>query len=143
MDQNKLRFFFQGIKFLIVGGLNTAIDLGVLNVLIFLSGITAGPMFSVFKGISFTVAVINSYLVNKHWTFKAQTQTNAKEVGEFLVVSIIGFFLNVGTASIMVNVIGPQFGLTEQLWANVGALCGTLVTMTWNFLGYKFVVFKR
>ena len=33
-------------------------------------------------------------------------------------------------------------GATDQLWVNVGALCGAVVSLLWNFLGYKRVVFR-
>ncbi|HCM36935.1 MAG: hypothetical protein A3J30_04270 [Candidatus Wildermuthbacteria bacterium RIFCSPLOWO2_02_FULL_47_9c] len=139
---------FQGAKFLLVGGLNTFMDLGVLNLLIAASGITAGIGFSVFKGFSFLIAVANSYLWNKYWTFRGKTMAQdfveqGKEFAQFLVVSGIGFFLNVGSASLVVNFINPQFGLSERAWPTVGALVGTLVVMTWNFLGYKLIVFRK
>ena len=131
--------FSQAVKFVIVGILNTAVDFAVLNLLMLATGIVAGLGFSLFKALSFLVAVINSYFWNKHWTFQSEREVFL----QFLAVSAIGFFLNVGTASFLVNSVGPQFGLTEQLWANAGAAAGTLVVMTWNFLGYKFVVFKK
>ena len=55
----------QFVKFGIVGGLNAMIDLGVLNLLIVASGIAAGIWYSVFKSVSFIVAVTNSYFWNK------------------------------------------------------------------------------
>jgi len=133
----------QAMKFILVGILNTLIDLGVLNLLIWLSGIAAGPFYSVFKGISFVAAVINSYLLNKFWTFrKKETGGVKREFSQFFIVSVIGFGINVGVASLVVNVIGPQFGISVKLWANIGAVCATFVSMIWNFLGYKFIVFK-
>lgn len=133
----------QAIKFVLVGGLNTLIDLGALNLLIFLSGITAGFGYSAFKGVSFIAAVINSYFLNKFWTFNLQkTKEAKKEFAQFFIVSLIGFGINVGVASFVVNIIGVQFGLAPKIWANVGAIIATLVGMTWNFLGYKFIVFK-
>ena len=139
---------FQGAKFLLVGALNTLVDLGILNLLIAATGITAGVGFSIFKGFSFLIAVGNSYLWNKYWTFgeKKITQdfiAQGKEFAQFLIVSGVGFFLNVGTASVVVNFISPQFGLSARAWPTVGALAGTLVVMTWNFIGYKFIVFKK
>jgi len=111
----------------------------VLNFLIFLTGVASGLPFGVFKGISFLVAATNSYFWNKRWTFRS----NKKVFVQFLTVSTVGLFLNVSTASFLVNIVQPQFGLSEKVWANVGAINGTLVVMTWNFIGYKFVVFKR
>lgn len=134
-----MRTVFQIVKFVVVGVSNTAIDFLVFNVLIFATGVATGNPVSVFKGVSFLVAVGNSYFWNKRWTF----QSDKKVFIQFLVVSVIGFALNVGTASIVINGIGPQFGLPDQLWANVGAIVATLVVMTSNFLGYKFLVFKK
>ncbi len=137
----------QAGKFILVGILNTLIDLGVLNLLIFITGISAGFGYSAFKGISFIVDVINSYILNKFWTFKSAGDTGrAREFGQFFVVSAIGFGINVGVASLVVNVIGNPFafsGISNTLWANVGALTATFCAMVWNFVGYKFIVFKK
>ena len=129
----------QIIKFVVVGISNTLVDLAVLNLLIFLTGIASGAGFSFFKAVSFLFAVTNSYFWNRRWTFRSDKQVFT----QFFVVSTIGLLLNVGTASFFVNILGPQFGLSETIWANVGAVGGTLVVMTWNFLGYKFVVFRK
>ena len=138
---------FQAGKFVLVGGLNTLIDLGALNVLMFLSDIKTGVWFSVFKGISFTAAVVNSYILNKFWTFKSTgAEKKGKEFVQFLIVSIFGFGINVGVATLVVNVISPQFpysGVSEVIWANIGAISATFCAMAWNFIGYKFFVFKK
>ena len=171
----KIKVFYQIAKFILVGALNSFVDWGILNLLMFLTSIAAGGMYSVFKGISFLVATTNSYFWNKFWTFRSvadvapafgaqshgdgataiETSDNvgtgmgnigagsAKEPLQFFIVSLIGFSLNVGAATWLVNVLGPQWGLNVKLWANVGALAGTLLGMSWNFLGYKLIVFKN
>jgi len=128
----------QFTKFFLVGTMNTLVDLGILNLLILISGISSGLEYSVFKGISFLVATTNSYFWNKRWTF----ESGQKKFGQFLIISTIGFVINVGVASFLVNLIGPQAGLTTKVWANVGALAGSAIGLIWNFLGYKFIVFK-
>jgi putative flippase GtrA len=134
---------WQIAKFGLVGVLNTLVDFGVLNLLIYLTGVSVGLSFSIFKSISFVVAVVNSYFWNKLWTFQGSSSSGvSREFAQFFVVSVIAFALNVGLASLLVNVIGPQGGLSEKLWANAAALAGTIVSFTWNFLGYKFIVFK-
>lgn len=139
----RLFIIYQAAKFLLVGILNTLIDLGVLNFLILITGVTSGLNFSFFKGISFLVAVVNSYFWNKFWTFEKREITKApEEFAQFFTVALIGLGINVGVASLVVNVIGPQFGLSEKIWANIGAITATFIGMTWNFLGYKFIVFR-
>lgn len=136
--------FYQFFKFAVVGVINTLVDFGVLNLLIISSGHSSGIYYSVFKGLSFTAAVINSYFWNRFWTFKDRQEKNpAAQFGKFILISIIGFGINVGTASLIVNVIGPQFGIRPAIWANVGALLAIAVSWVWNFSGYKFWAFKK
>ncbi len=140
----KVPVIFQAGKFVTVGISNTLIDWGVLNLQILLTGITAGLFYPVFKGVSFLIAIINSFLWNKFWTFKkGETEKTATEFLQFLIVSGIGLGINVGIASLTVNVIGPQAGISPKVWATVGALIATMFSMVWNFLGYKFIVFKK
>jgi len=54
----------------------------------------------------------------------------------------VGFGLNLGAAAFVVNVIGPVGNVDATAWANLGALAGTFAGLAWNFLGYKFIVFK-
>jgi len=140
----KVPVIFQAGKFVTVGISNTLIDWGVLNLQILLTGITAGLFYPVFKGVSFLIAIINSFLWNKFWTFKkGETEKAGTEFLQFLIVSGIGLGINVGIASLAVNVIGPQAGISPKIWATVGALIATMFSMVWNFLGYKFIVFKK
>jgi len=82
---------FQFGKFASVGLANTAVDFGVLNLLMLFSGVAGGIFYSVFKGISFIVATIHSYIWNKFWTFKKkETEKIGGEFFQFLIVSVIG-----------------------------------------------------
>ena len=134
----------QAARFALVGAFNTFVDLGILNLLIWISGVATGPLYPVFKGIAFLVATVNSYFWNKYWTFgKVKEAPVPKEFSKFLATVTIGLFLNVGIASLVVNVVGPQFGITERIWASVGAFTATLFAWIWNFIGVKFFVFKK
>ena len=141
--RGKFALGYQFYKFVLVGGLNTLLDLSILNGLIVLTGIAIGWEFSVFKGVSFAVAVINSYFWNKFWTFGKKKGGGLGEFSQFIAVSLVGLGINVGAASLLVNVIGPQGGMSPQLWANVGAVAAIVFTTAWNFIGYKFFVFKK
>ncbi len=136
--KNRLAILYQFAKFFLVGIFNTLVDLGILNLLIAGTSTSSGIVYTAFKGISFLIASINSYFWNKLWTFNAAKGS----FSQFLAVSAIGFLINVGIASAIVNLIGPQFGLPVNTWANVGALTGSMIGLIWNFAGYKFIVFK-
>lgn len=135
----------QIIKFGIVGGINTGIDFLVLNILIYLTGITAGAELFVLNSISFSIAVINSYFLNKHWTFQDKTQTEQEPIkfSRFLAISVVGVVINGLVITGITTSIAPLFGLSAVLWTNVAKLIATGVSLIWNFIGYKFFVFKK
>lgn len=142
----KIKVLWQLAKFVVVGALNTFIDLGVLNFLLFVTKIDArtGILYGLFKFISFSCAATNSYFWNKAWTFEKGTRAETKEFAGFYFVTGIGALINVGVAVFLVKIVGPLFGITPNLWAGavapfIGVLCGFM----WNFLSYKFFIFKK
>lgn len=139
----KFLFVFQAAKFLLIGVLATSADLAVLNLLILISGVSTGLAYSTFKGASFLVATLGKYWGNKFWAFEKPEMAGAKkEFTQFFAVTLVGLGINVVIASLVVNVIGPQFELPTIIWANIGAIIAAICSSVWNFLGYKFIVFK-
>ena len=135
---------YQLAKFLLIGVIATIFDLGTLALFIDISGIDSGIGFMIFKALSFIIATILKYVPDKYWAFKKREGSDIKkEFLQFFTVTLIGLTINVLIATIIVNIIGPQFGLPAKLWANLGGIGAVLVTFAWNFIGYKFIVFKK
>lgn len=144
----KIRIVFQAAKFVLVGGLNTLIDFGVLNLLMWSTDIYKGSLIIGLNAISFLTAVTNSYLWNKFWTFKqdreaqVEKESIGKEFTQFVVVSLIGISLNTAIVYLITTFINPISGLSPVLWANLAKVVATFISLAWNFLGYKFIVFR-
>lgn len=141
MDIKKLIVQFS--KFAVVGVMNTAIDFGVLNILIFATGVRGGAALALLNSISFAVATTNSYLWNKFWTFRDKNSAKAVEIGQFLAVSIVGLGINSGVVYLVSTFVDPMFGLAPAMWVNVAKVLATGFSLIWNFIGYKFIVFKK
>lgn len=148
----RLAIVWQIAKFIIVGGLNTLVDIGILtwlelNILppetpwISIFGLSIA-IYSLYKGISFILANINSYYWNKYWTFHANTSSNTgTEFTSFFAVSLIGFLINISVASGIFHFL--HLGITANQLGLLAAAIGSIVGLAWNFIGYKLFVFKK
>lgn len=154
----KVAVIYQIAKFVLIGGLNTLLDWGILTLLIFIFRSSFGidskdvliriflftiAFYSLYKAISFILAAANSYFWNKFWTFKRMTtEKMSKEFLQFFIVTLIGFLINVGIASGIFKLVKPIGELNSDQWGIMAAVVATVVSMIWNFLGYKFIVFE-
>lgn len=130
------------IRFALVGLVNTILDLAVLNLLVFLFGATDPFIFSVFKGISFCCALLNSYYMNKYFTFTNST-TNQKTFYVFVFFSLIGFVVNVLTSSLAFYLLSlNSMFIPQYLVITISGLVGTFFGLTLNYVNYSFFVFK-
>ncbi|MDD3607311.1 MAG: GtrA family protein [Candidatus Moranbacteria bacterium] len=138
----KIPAFLQVAKFVLVGGFNTFADWGVVNLLMTITLITSGVWFSVFNIFSFIIANIFSFFWNKYWIFSSGKEKAVKDYAQFFVVSLGGLIIKVGIATLVANNM-PESIANSKLWANFALLSATVFSMVWNFIGYKFVVFKK
>jgi len=132
-------------RFGVVGGINTIVDLFVLNLLILLTRTgRTGFMFALFKAVAFACAVLNSYLLNRSWTFKpSPDKRQTIEGAQFLFVSIVGAVVNVGSSWYVATYTHPGWTVNPNLWPSMAALVGTAFSLGFNFIGYKFWVFAH
>ncbi len=140
----------QFVKFALIGVLNTGVDLVILNIETIFTNIKQGFGYAIQQGIAFVVAVTVSYFLNKYWAFQDKSKTQeGRKFSQFLIISIIGGLINVTVATLAVtylqNPVNHLFhlSLSAQIWVSLGALCGTAIGLIWNFIGYKFIVFKK
>ncbi len=86
--------------------------------------------------IAFIVAIIVSFLLQKFWTFKDRTtQQIHHQAIKYLATAITGLIVNTVLMYLFVDLIGIWYILAQII---IGA-----IIMVFNFLMYKFVVFKK
>lgn len=140
----KLPFVYQFGKFANVGFANFFSDAGIYNLLVFLTGlgIERGGYFLFFKSAGVVTALINSFFWNRFWTFKSGgKEYSFAEIAQFLTVTGFSFAINIGIAY-FVKGISPE-AVDPKIWSNVAVVSGAGSAFIWNFLGYKFFVFKK
>lgn len=136
----KLAVFWQFAKFGLVGVLNTAIDFGILNILLALTHIVSGPLILFLNTVSFSTASINSYYWNRSWVFHGAKKS---DFVSFMAVTLIGLAINSAIIFTLTTFVHPALGLNAAQWANAAKLLATSVSLIWNFVGYRVIVFAK
>lgn len=140
---SRITILWQFVKFGLIGVSNTALNFGVLNLMVQKTNITRGLTYDMFAALAFLVALINSYVWNSHWSFQNNNARTAKEFFQFFLVTFVGLLINVGVNHFVTSNVSPVAGLSAVQWDNIANLIATLVVMFWNFSGFKFFVFKK
>lgn len=128
----------QIMKFSVVGVINTIIDFGILNFLIQVFSWSVLPA----NTISFSLAVINSYFLNKYWTFRDHRSINLKQFSSFVLVSLIGLGLSnllIYYGMWFLDMYNFNISFTWQY--NIAKAISAIIVLAWNFLASKFWIF--
>ena len=137
------RLIKETYRFIITGIINTIIDFSVLNIGMLITGITSGFSLLIINTVSFSCAIINSYFINKNWTFQQKDEKQSSRFIPFLYVSIFSSFVNNTLLFLITSVPGSDLIIPPQILANAAKIAATLVSFLCNFLGYKFIVFRK
>lgn len=133
----------QFIKFGVIGFMGAIIDFGILNLLAVLFHFNV--YFS--AAISFALAATNNFYWNKKWTFRGQAIGKKIHIQymQYLLIAIVGFFLNLLILRMFLPYFGNLFNLdiNNALVLNLSKIIATLVVMMWNFIGSKKLVFSE
>jgi putative flippase GtrA len=135
----KYPFVLQFGKFGLAGGFADVVDIKVFQLLYWLV-----PFSLAWKVVSFFAGTLVKYFFDKHWTFQRPEKENMhKEMAMFFMVAIVGSVINVAAFYCATKIIGVQLGMSEGVWREISIILAAVVTAGWNFLGYKFLVFKK
>ena len=128
------------LRFSIIGGINTALDFGLLFVFSSLFGIPRG-----FANIfSTSFSFIFSFFANKRYTFKFSSKENVvREMVLFTVVTLFGLWVIQGLIIHFLTPVIINLGTTEELALLASKLIATVASLIWNYLLYSRVVFKH
>lgn len=140
----KLLFVFQAAKYFLVGAFTTVVDLKLFELLLFLFGAIAPPVSILLaKGLSFLFSTSLKYWGNKYWVFqKHQKENFALEIIQFFAITLVGLVIDVIAFYYFTKMTAPH-EILEPVWVKLSVLLAAVVAAIWNFLGYKFLVFKK
>ncbi len=122
------------VKFGIVGGIGTIVDLGgaaVLHSKYHMEPLTA-------KAVSISAAAVVTYLGSRFWTFRhRENQALLREGGLFIGLNVIGLLIAEGVIAWTTYVLGYK----DPIAYNVASLAGTGLGTIFRFFAYRKWVF--
>ena len=113
--------------FTAIGALNTAVDVTIYTLLIWL---TAPLLLAVI--ISTTAGMIGSYVLNRQFTFK----TSHRPIVQFICITITGLWV---LQPVVIWLLIQLLGITSTLGLSVAKLAATSISLMWNFVWYRIV----
>jgi len=144
-----LQSLVQFIKYALVGAVNIIIDITILNILSYSTGITSGKMLFVFNIIAFSVYSFCGYQLNKKFTFK---KTSSKKA-YFQYASVLFFSMVLNSFMlVLLTSRNPLIHLMHHhrnimrlnhIWLNISILIDSMIIGSLGFLINKFFVFNK
>lgn len=118
-------------RFAVVGLINLGIDLAVFSIALYVLDLHL----IVANTIAYSVATVNSYAMNKYWTFAGRSapEVSATEFTRFVLFNLVGLALSNVAVFIFAKFVLP-------IVAKLGAVG---VTFVWNYLTIKRFVFHN
>jgi putative flippase GtrA len=119
----------QFAKYGIVGVLNTVIGFGLYVIFVKLGGIH----YLLASALGYAIGAINSYMLNRHWTFRAGHISHLSSAPRFALVQGFAIAGNLGLLYLFVHVAGVE-KIAAQAVATVIVLSITfVVNRLWSF----------
>lgn len=127
------------LRFAVVGGANTALDFGLLLLFTNLFGIPS----IIANYISTSISLIFSFFVNKSFTFKSKSGNAKRQFLLFIIVTIIGLWVLQPLIIWALETLLRPLGWDQNLVLITAKLIATLASLTWNYIFYSRLVFKK
>ncbi len=142
--RNPRKFYWlkQLVQFGLVGGLNTIIDLLVLNALLLLFPTTSTLTLLTYNALAFSVGAVNSFLLNKYWTFANRQRTTLKELSRYTIAALCGIAWSTLVLWLASIVLRP-LAVNPTLWVNAAKIVSIGSTALLSYVGMRLWVFVR
>ncbi|MHB8296491.1 MAG: GtrA family protein [Acidimicrobiales bacterium] len=136
----------QPAKFVAVGFSNAVIDLAVFNALLFANPTRYATTLVAYNTVAVVCAILNSYIWNTRWTFRAQAATSGArrthQMALFVLQSVVNIAVNDAVLGTLASLLELATVLPLTLRSNLAKLAAMFFASMTSFVVMKLVVFK-
>lgn len=135
-------FKHQFTQFLLVGALNAIIDLGFLNIALYLWPTTNQNLLILFNTIAYLLAILNSYIWNSRFAFRRQARKDLREKSYFLIQAVVSLIIS-NTVFLGGIYVLTFSDLSFWLVQNLSKLVAMITPSIFSFIFMKYFVFRK
>jgi len=134
---------WQFSKYVAVGFMSAAVNFGILNFFSLVTGVFSGFSIIVFNILAFFITITNAFFWHKFWSFEKKSAPHLAEYSQFVGVTVLSGLIDSGVVYVLTTVIGAPEFFSPALWENISKVIAAVPVVIWNFLFYKFWIFKH
>jgi putative flippase GtrA len=132
----------QIVRFGLVGGVNTGLDLLVLNALLLLLPTNRAWLILSYNVTAYSFGAFNSFLLNKYWTFRNRQGICWREFTRFALTTLLGMAVNT-TLVWTIRTLPHPFVQNMIFWTNISKILAIVVSASISYLGMRLWVFVQ
>lgn len=125
------------LKFATVGAIGTVVDFAVYNLLNIVFRVP--PVIS--QAISFSVAVVNNFFWNRHWTYpESRSKAAHHQMAQFGLVNVVGLIIRTPIIGylehpfgVLAGNVGFQSATANVMGHNLALALAIGIVMLWNY----------
>src|SRR5215467_12115440 len=140
--RGRAKIAMQFLRFCVVGGLNTGVDLLTFNLLIWMFPTQDSGLLVIFNSLAYLIGAINSFCWNKIWTFRQRSEASSDQFVRFALVTSLGIICN-DAFLWLATTIFISLSLTSIFWLNVAKVLAIAGSVTVSYIGMRFGVFTK
>ena len=131
-------------KFTLVGFANAVVDIGTLNLFLWLAPTRDPSLLALYNGVALVLANLNSYFWNTRWTFRGRAQRrNPRQRLLFTLQALFNICISNGLFFVLIRPVLIYTDIPAYLAGNVAKLISVAVASTISFFLLRYVVFTR
>jgi putative flippase GtrA len=131
-------------RFSLVGVSNALVDLGAINLLLFIHPTREPWLLVLFNLLALALTNANSYLWNTLWTFRHHARHDARQVGLFTLQGVLNAAIASGVLWVVAHLLLAYFpALSAQLAGNIAKLASMFIASSASFFFLHYLVFGK
>ena len=134
--------FLQLIRYCLVGGLNTIVDIGILNILLWRFPTHNVQALTLYSAIAYSGGAISSFFLNKYWTFGRTHKPTTKEVVRFVISLVLEILYSSALVWLAGRALQP-FIANSTMWGNASKLVAVVGGAILSYLLMRFWIFAN